>query len=135
MSPFIVRCFKQGSPKPTNAFFILSKGINTGRPSWEPCPNCFVLTCSDHTELNNYFWLVYSLWAGGKFRLYLVGSVIEFIHLRDLKCLIQDMASKVTDVNKIGSTMQHLLQLEINLQNQLQLIRKAKQAVVSHCIK
>ena len=130
MSPFSVRCFKEGSPVPVYAFFILSKGRNTGRPSFTPCPNCFVFACESKTELQSYYWLVYSLWAAGKFHPYLCGSVIEFIHLRDLKNLIASAAQQVRDMEKVAMSMQQIIELEAHLNRQFQLVKEAKRAVL-----
>jgi len=134
MSPFQIKCFKKGSVIPANAFFILSKGHNTGRPSFDPCPNCFVFTCEDLNDLHSYYWLVYALWAGAKFHPLLCGSVIEFIHLRDLKHLIMTAAASAKDTEKIIRSIKQIIQLEKNLAEQITLVRKAKLAVVRELI-
>ena len=130
MSPFSVRCFKKGNPVPVYAFFILSKGRNTGRPSFTSCPNCFVFACENKIELQSYYWLGYSLWAAGKFHPYLCGSVIEFIHLRDLKNLIASAAQQVRDMEKVARSMQQIIELEAHLNRQFLLVKEAKQAVL-----
>src|SRR6185312_6521055 len=80
MQSFSIKCFKPGSGCPPACFFILSKGHHTGRPSFSPNPNCFVFSCAPE-DLQRYYWMVHSLWATGCFLPFLVGSVIEFIHI------------------------------------------------------
>lgn len=135
MSPFVIRCFRPSAVVKQPAFFILSKGRNTGRPSFEPCPNCFVFACESKTELQSYYWLVYSLWAAGKFHPYLCGSVIEFIHLRDLKNLIASAAEQVLEMEKIVRSMQQIIELEAHLNRQFQLVKEAKRAVLRDWLK
>lgn len=45
------------SPKnATTAFdlYALSKGLNSGKPLEKPCPNCFVISCRNAEELDQY---------------------------------------------------------------------------------
>lgn len=71
-----------------------------------------------------------SLWAAGKFHPYLCGSVIEFIHLRDLKNLIASAVEKVRDMEKVVRSMQQILELEAHLNRQFLLVKEAKRAVL-----
>ncbi len=135
MSPYSIQCFKQGASVPANAFFILSKGRNTGRPSFKPNANCFVFTCADNDDLHSYYWLVYALWAGNKFHPLLCGSVIEFIHLRDLKHLIETAALNSRNLEAVTRSMKQIIQLENKLQQQITLIKQAKIAAVRELIR
>ncbi len=76
-------------------FFILNKGMNTGSPNFKPYANCFVLTTETMKELNFYYWLCFALWQTRKFIPCLVGSVVPFIHIRDLKAIIAESEIKV----------------------------------------
>lgn len=135
MSPFQIRCFKQGAAVPAIKFFILSKGRNTGRPSFEPNANCIVFTCANNDDLHSYYWLVYALWAGNKFHPLLCGSVIEFIHLRDLKHLIETAALTAQNMDAIARSMQKIMQLENKLQQQIMLIKQVKVATVRELLR
>lgn len=76
--------FKSYSPShlpPTHGFFILCKGLNSGKPLERPCPNCFVCTCETPEERDFYFWLCYGLWQAKHWHVFLYGSVIPFITL------------------------------------------------------
>ncbi|WP_298152332.1 hypothetical protein [Flavobacterium sp.] len=65
--------------------FILNKGLNSGKPMYEPCPNCFVLIFPNAEEKESYYWLSYSLWKAKFWHLHLVGSVIPFLRICDFK--------------------------------------------------
>lgn len=117
-----------------NHFFILSKGNNAGKPLINPCPNCFVLTAHNRDEKEFYFWLCYGLWVGGYFRQVLCGSVISFLRITELQCIIRKGQSKVEvrreALSKAIAMLNKLSAHQENIIQQLQLIKEAKQAVV-----
>lgn len=65
--------------------FILNKGMNSGKPMHEPCPNCFVLVFPNEQDKESYYWLAYSLWKSKFWHSHLVGSVIPFLRIHDFK--------------------------------------------------
>lgn len=75
-------------------FFILNKGMNTGSPNFKPYANCFVLLTETDEERSFYYWLCFALWQTGKFKPYLVGSVIPFIHISNIKTILADATVK-----------------------------------------
>lgn len=77
-----------------HSFFILNKGLNSGKPMNEPCPNCFVCICSTDTEKQKMYWLLFALWQSKEIEYQLIGSVIPFIRIRDLEKIIQQKAQK-----------------------------------------
>jgi hypothetical protein len=122
MQPFSIKYHKAGTGFPLSCFFILSRGRNTGRPSFSPNPNCFVLSCAPE-DLKSYYWMVYALWATRTFLPYLIGSVIEFIHIQDLKKILTETAAELPQLGKEIEALQKLLQLETKLKKQLHLIQ------------
>ncbi len=122
-----------------NHFFVLSKGNNAGKPMYSPCPNCFVFLASDPNEKEYYFWLCYFLWVGGMFRPYLTGSVIEFLRIGELKQAIKINQSKVQlrrqALLNAFQILSKLSAYQVNLQNQIQLIKQTQQAVVCKIFK
>ena len=64
-------------------FFILNKGLNSGKPMRKPCPNCFVIAAATVEESQTLFYLCMSLKIGRYFAYYLKGSVIPFITKND----------------------------------------------------
>jgi hypothetical protein len=115
-----------------NHFFILSKGLNAGKPMEKPCPNCFVLFAKSEEEKNRLYWLCFGLWQGNFFRPFLTGSLIPFIRLDDFKTIITEALSKInaSEFDKSISIMQGLEKYHLNISKQLELIRQAKKSLM-----
>lgn len=75
--------------KESNSFFILSRGLNTGKPINESCPNCFVCICNSREDKENLYWLLFALWQSKEIKRQLIGSVILYIRKRDLEKIIK----------------------------------------------
>jgi len=107
-----------GNEYGSNDLFILSKGLNSGKPLEKPCPNCFICECDSQEEKEKIYWLLYALWQGKKFHAPLVGSVIPFIRKKDLVNLIENgLQAALENPNKIGEVfrkLQTLKQQELN---------------------
>lgn len=129
MQPFTVRCYQPGAPAQAFSFFLLSKGRNTGRPAFTPWANCFGFACAPE-DTARYYWLTYGLWQTGRFRPLLCGSVIEFIHIRDLRNCIRQAADSLAEIDKCVTQLQQLKQLEENLRGQLALISQARRCLL-----
>ena len=71
-------------------FFILNKGLNSGKPLEEPCPNCYVCECSTIKDKEALFWICFALWQSCQFKQHLIGSVILFIRKKDMFNLVRD---------------------------------------------
>lgn len=112
-------------------FYVLSKGVNSGRSMNKPCPNCFVITTLSEEHKEFYFYLCQSLKLGGYFKFYLRGSVILFITINDVRKVI-DKALKTYDAKQWQIKIQKLQKLsdyEDNLNKQLKLISNLKVAL------
>lgn len=134
-----IKTYRDGIQIPQNHFFILSKGLNAGKPMNTPCPNCFVFKADNQNEKDFYYWLCFALWQAGKFQMYLVGSVIPFIRIDDVKDIILQ-ATINANQNKIEykKSLSLLLQIEQQTQNikqQLKLLKQAKKAIVYKVLK
>jgi len=57
-----IKTYSKGQSISKHHFFILSKGLNAGKPLTEPCPNCFVFHAENEQEKDFYYWLVFCLW-------------------------------------------------------------------------
>ena len=66
-------------------FYILNKGLNSGKPLANPCPNCFVVTAETEEVKNTLFHLSMMLQIGGFYTFCLKGSVIPFITIDDCR--------------------------------------------------
>ena len=120
-------------------FFILNKGINSGKPLKQSCPNCFVFMLLSEKEKEFTYWLVYGLWRAKVFHSYLKGSVVLFITINDLKGRIM-LAKEQAEENlpQFEYSIQSLKKLEA-LEEQyllnLKLIQEAKRVVFYRYIK
>ena len=119
-------------------FYILNKGLNSGKPLENPCPNCFVCTCQSEEEKNQLHWLMFGLWQGKIFDQHLVGSVIPFIHIRHIKSILYDILLKMGEkpdkfknhINKVHKIEQNRL----NLLKQLELMKQLKRVLMLELI-
>ena len=114
-------------------FFVLCKGLNSGKPLEKPCPNCFVITVKTEEEKQFLYWLCWGLWQSKKFYYLHTGSVIPFIRLHEFKPFIKEeavraFAAKEQYHNNI-KTLQQLEALEKNYKQNLLLIMDAKRAI------
>ncbi len=114
-------------------FFILNKGLNSGRPSEKPNPNCFVLSTSSVENKEFFYWLLFGLWQSNAFHPYLRGSVIPFIIIQELQKVIIQASEKAqanpAKFNKAISSLKQLDLLEKAYQKNLRLIKQARQMV------
>ncbi|MDR6968196.1 hypothetical protein J2X31_002211 [Flavobacterium arsenatis] len=85
MMNFIVKTHKQGTIYAKPHFFILNKGMNSGKPQQAPFTNSFVILFEHNKDCENIFWIAYSLWKSKFWLQHLVGSVIPFLRLPDFK--------------------------------------------------
>ena len=120
-------------------FFILNKGLNSGKPLKKPCPNCFVVSCSSESEKESLYWIVYSLHQGRRFQNALVGSVIPFIRKNDLIKIINEAHSVTSHKPEaVRKTVLSLLQLEQQEENYKRIqntLKQLRQVLVHQLIK
>jgi len=133
MSNFEIKTHQNGRIYNKPHFFILNKGLNSGKPLEHPCPNCFVITTISEDTRESLYYLCLSLKIGRYFGYYLKGSVIPFICISDAKKVIQT-AIQNYELKKWGLKVEKLKkinQFEENLKMQLQTIRKLKIALLT----
>ena len=118
------------------AFFILNKGMNSGKPLEHPCPNCFTFNASNQEEKDLYFWLCFGLWQSRSFHQHLIGSVIPFIRIHELNQVISLASQKaLADPGTFQKTVEALKildQHEKNYHRNLLLISEAKKAIFAN---
>lgn len=66
-------------------FYILCKGLNSGKPLDLPCPNSFVCKCNSQHQKDFYYWLIFGLWKVKHFYPFHKGTAIPFITIYDFK--------------------------------------------------
>tara|TARA_B110000046_G_C13023399_1_gene412455 strand:+ start:978 stop:1382 length:405 start_codon:yes stop_codon:yes gene_type:complete len=132
MQVFEIKTHQPGRTYHKPHFFILNKGLNSGKPMNQPCPNCFVITTAAEPTRNSLYYLCLSLKIGQYFSYYLKGSVIPFIGISDAKKVINSALQnyeakqwqmKVEKLKKITA-------FEENLKQQLLTISKLKIALL-----
>ena len=85
MMNFIVKTHKKDTIYNKPHFFVLNKGMNSGKPQNEPFTNSFVIIFDNETDCENIFWIAYSFWKSKFWHQHLVGSVILFLRQNDFK--------------------------------------------------
>ena len=118
------------------AFFILNKGMNSGKPMEQPCPNCFTFHALTQEEKDLYYWLCFGMWKAHTFHPYLRGSVIPFIIKSDLIHLIREASAKALEApgqfEKAVEALKILERQEQQFHRNLQLIEVAKKAIFAN---
>ncbi len=114
-------------------FFILNKGMNSGKPMKSSCPNCFVCIAGSEEEKEQLYWLCFALWYSKAFHYYLKGSVIQFITIDDIKeCLSKSLLKSNQNKADFQTAIQQAKkfeELENLYEKNLQLIRQARRAI------
>lgn len=139
MSTFELKTHKSGRTYSNPHFFILNKGLNSGKPLSNPCPNCFVVITKTETEKNTLFHLSMMLQIGGFYAYYLKGSVIPFISIDDcrntlVKGLKQNKNSGF-ELQKQINLVSVISKKEKELQNVIDKMSVLKVAYIRNCFK
>ena len=120
-------------------FYILSKGLNSGKPLEKSCTNCFIIITQNDKLKDQLYWLCYGMWQSKAFHYYLRGSVIPFITTNEFtKALTEAFEKAENEQDKFQKSVDAIQQLEMKhkqyLKN-LQLIEEAKRIVMYRYIK
>ena len=118
------------------AFFILNKGMNSGKPMEHPCPNCFTFNSADQSEKELYYWICFGLWQSRSFHQHLIGSVIPFIRLHELSQVISQASEKAQanrgTFQKTVEALKILDRQEKQFHRNILLIAEAKKAIFAN---
>ena len=110
-------------------FFVLSKGANAGRPSYEPNVNSFAVICLSEQIREYLFYLVYASWKTNYFKRELIGSVIPFIPITVIKKTLQQAIYQILQIESYIQYLSLLHNTEQKLNTQLQLTLELKQSL------
>jgi hypothetical protein len=134
-----VKCHRPNRTYPTPHFFILSKGKNAGKPLQQPCPNCFVMLANNEVQRDQLYWLCFGLWQTGYFWQFLVGSVVPFIHVEDLRDTLRrfwiKMYNNPENFLKAVKALNDILTLQKNLDKQLLNIHRLKKEIIHNALR
>ena len=107
-------------------FYIQSKGLHSGRPLKNPIPNCFAVI----TDTPNAYEIVYSLWKGKAFYNQIIGSVIPFIRISDIKKIVISAIDKADRYNQKNLEKLELIDKNIEtLHKQIALLKEMQTAI------
>ena len=139
MIKFTLKTYKSERQTEKPHLYILNKGLNSGKPLKQPCPNCFVLTAKSEEEVQSIYWLCFGLWKAKSFHYYLKGSVIPFITINDMRTAIKnsyEIAQEDKPIfQKTVKTLQLLEDKEKQYLQNIQLINDAKRVIFYRYIK
>ena len=100
-----------------HVLFILSKGLNAGKPLAQPCPNCFAVEFSSADDAFRFRALCLILMQSHIFSQYLKGSVIPFLTIRDFRSII---SRYFVLVDNLPGQFGHLVQVLATIEEQEQ---------------
>lgn len=139
MSTFELKTHLIGKTYSQPHFFILNKGLNSGKSLTNPCPNCFVVTTSTEEVKNTLFHLSMMLQIGGFYAYYLKGSVIPFITIDDCRNTLKKGldSSKISDFDfqKHIKAVEIISKKEQELQKVIDKMGVLKISYIRNCLK
>jgi hypothetical protein len=116
-----IKTHKQGKMYNQPHFFILNKGLNSGKPFKHYVCNSFVFLADDENEKEFYYFLLLGIWELRLFRPYLKGTAVEFVRLGDVLDVINETVNSINTGNRVFADVQKsLTQIEV-LQSNLNL--------------
>jgi hypothetical protein len=128
-----IKTHKSGAMYNQPHFFILNKGLNSGKPFRHYVVNSFVFLADDKDEREFYYFMLQGLWELRMFRPYLKGSVIEYVRLGDVIDLLDETLNSIDTGNRSFADVQRsLAQIELlqsNLQQQLAQLMQLRKAL------
>lgn len=115
-------------------FFIQSRGMNAGRPGYQPWVNSFICSADDPELISQLYYLFFALWTGKQFHQIIFGSVIPLIRLSETRQLINEHWEKINtkerpiDLFKAAKSLDALSALIENQTQKIELMKKLKTA-------
>jgi hypothetical protein len=120
-------------------FFILNKGLNSGKPFKHYVCNSFVFLADNKDERDYYYFMLLGIWELRLFRPYLKGSVIEYVRLGDVIDVLDETLNAVNTNNRSFADVQNSLAqidaLQSNLQLQLSQLMQLRKALFHKYLK
>jgi hypothetical protein len=82
---FIIKANQQDTIYSKHNLFCINKGMNSGNPPKERFTHSFVVIFEVEQNCENLYFVAYSLWKTNFWHQHLVGCVIPFLCIHDLK--------------------------------------------------
>jgi hypothetical protein len=134
MKNLTIKCHKSGTTYEKPHFFILNKGMNSGKPQKYPYQNCFVIIFEHENEFDNLYFTAYSLWKTNFWHPFLVGSVVPFLRVTHFKTefikRVEVSEIKLDQYNKSAKTLKLLEEKEKEFVKNINIINDFKKAIM-----
>lgn len=128
-----IKTHKSGKMYNQPHFFILNKGLNSGKPFRHYVCNSFVFLADNNDERDFYYFTLLGIWELRLLRPYLKGSVIEYVRLGDVIDVLDETLNAVNTGNRSFTDVQNSLAqieaLQSNLQLQLSQLMQLRKAL------
>jgi hypothetical protein len=128
-----IKTHKSGKIYNQPHFFILNKGLNSGKPFKHYVCNSFVFLADNNDERDFYYFMLLGIWELRLLRPYLKGSVIEFVRLGDVIDVLDETLNSINTGNRSFADVQNSLiqidALQSNLQLQLSHLMQLRKAL------
>ena len=128
-----IKTHKSGAIYKQPHFFILNKGLNSGKPFRHYVVNSFVFLADNNDERDFYYFMLLGIWELRLLRPYLKGSVIEYVRLGDVIDVIDETLNSVNSGNRSFSDVQNTLAqieaLQANLQTQFDYLMQLRKSL------
>lgn len=131
---FSVKTYASGTQITQSSILILSKGNNAGKILDKPCPNCLLITTHNPDDFPRLHLSIKRLFLTGAFERILVGSVIPFLRVSEVRALIQEDLQHQTCHSKVLKMNHRLIEvnkLRENLKRQIELLNQLERSILS----
>ena len=112
----------QGCQNP-DAVYVLSRGLNSGKPLENPCPNCYQIVSPNPRQAKAVARI---LFESGSLRPFLHGSVIEFVRIDVYRSQFINLWESL-NIEKVSDTLNKLDAIDQYLSNLTMQLKKIKQ--------
>ena len=134
MDTIFIKTHQTGAKYEKPHFFILSKGLNSGKPDHEPFTNSFVLVFQTEAQKEDIFWIAMSLWKSKFWMPFLRGSVIPFLSLYEFKKEFNPKATRLMKEHELHlrniQALKLLQEQENHHHKNIHLINELKNAIM-----
>ena len=134
MDTIFIKSHRAGMNYAKPHFFVLNKGLNSGKPHHEAYTNSFVLIFQTEEQKEDVYWIAMSLWKSKFWHQYLRGSVIPFLSLYEFKKEFNPRATRLMrehELHKKNIQALKLLQEQENHHHKnIHLINELKNAIM-----
>ena len=139
MKQFTLKTYRSSAEVGLNTFYILNKGMNSGRPHPKPFVNSFAFIADNPDEMEMFYWITFAAWQAKLFHPYMKGSVIPFVTILDVKDVIIEASKRcIANPERVSNLLKafHTLnQLEFKYERLTKLTTEAKRAAALRFIK